>query len=64
MVVGIWVVNGYLDGFMENIGNDESEDDFLEFIIIFFVIFGGFIGIGLYVNWCKICCFYCKKYKL
>ena len=36
---------------MENIGNDESEDDPLEFIIIFFVIFGGFIGIGLYANY-------------
>ena len=45
MVAGIRAVNGYLDGSMENIGNDESEDDPLEFIIIFFVIFGGFIGI-------------------
>lgn len=38
MVAGIRAVNGYLDGSMENIGNDESEDDPLEFIIIFFVI--------------------------
>ena len=35
MVAGIRAVNGYLDGSMENIGNDESEDDPLEFIIIF-----------------------------
>ena len=38
MVAGIRAVNGYLDGSMENINNDESEDDPLEFIIIFFVI--------------------------
>ena len=56
MVAGIRAVNGYLDGSMENIGNDESEDDPLEFIIIFFVIFGGFIGIGLYANWRKTRC--------
>lgn len=64
MVAGIRAVNGYLDGSMENIGNDESEDDPLEFIIIFFVIFGGFIGIGLYANWRKTRCPHCKKHKL
>ena len=64
MVAGIRAVNGYLDGSMENIGNDESENDPLEFIIIFFVIFGGFIGIGLYANWRKTRCPHCKKHKL
>jgi hypothetical protein len=64
MVAGIRAVNGYLDGSMENINNDESEDDPLEFIIIFFVIFGGFIGIGLYANWRKTRCPHCKKHKL
>ena len=39
MVAGIRAVNGYLDGSMENINNDESEDDPLEFIIIFFMIY-------------------------
>ena len=64
MVAGIRAVNGYLDGSMENIGNDKSENDPLEFIIIFFVIFGGFIGIGLYANWRKTRCPHCKKHKL
>lgn len=61
MVAGIRAVNGYLDGSMENINNDESEDDPLEFIIIFFMIFGGFIGIGLYANWRKTRCPHCKN---
>ena len=64
MVAGIRAVNGYLDGSMENIGNDKSENDPLEFIIIFFVIFGGFIGIGLYANWRKTRCPHCKRHKL
>lgn len=64
MVAGVQAVNGYLDGSMENTDNDESEDDSLGFIIIFFVIFGGFIGLGLYVSWRKTRCPNCKKHKL
>ena len=63
-LAGVQAVNGYLDGSMENTDNDESEDDSLGFIIIFFVIFGGFIGLGLYVSWRKTRCPNCKKHKL
>lgn len=53
MVAGIRAVNGYLDGSMENIGGDEEEDDSLGFIIMFLLIFGGFVGIALFMNWQK-----------
>ncbi len=65
MVAGIWAVKWLHCSFpWENIGNDESEDDPLEFIIIFFVILGGFIGIGLYANWRKTRCPHCKKTQI
>lgn len=64
MVAGIRAVNGYLDGSMENIGDDEEEDDSLGFIIMFLLIFGGFVGIALFIGWQKKRCPVCKKHKL
>ena len=44
MVAGIRAVNGYLDGSMENIGNEENDNDMA--LIIFLVLFlGGIVGI-------------------
>lgn len=63
MVAGVRAVNGYLDGSMENIAGEE-EDDSWSVVIIFLLIFGGFIGAGVYNNWRKKRCPVCKKHKL
>lgn len=64
MVAGVRAVNGYLDGSMENIGTEETDNDSLGFIITFLLLFGGFIGIGAYNNWRKKRCPVCKKHQL
>ena len=63
MVAGVRAVNGYLDGSMENIA-EEEKDDSLSVIIVFLLIFGGFIGAAFYTNWRKKRCPVCKKHKL
>lgn len=65
MVAGIRAVNGYLDGSMENIGNEDGEDEEAMIIILLFVFFfGGSIGIALFMNWRNKRCPVCKKHKL
>jgi len=58
MVAGIRAVNGYLDGSMENIGNEENDNDMA--LIIFLVLFlGGIVGIitivAIFGNRCPKC---------
>ena len=58
MVAGIRAVNGYLDGSMENIGNEENDNDIA--LIIFLVLFlGGIVGIitivAIFGNRCPKC---------
>ena len=58
MVAGIRAVNSYLDGSMENIGNEENDNDIA--LIIFLVLFlGGIVGIitivAIFGNRCPKC---------
>ena len=58
MVAGIRAVNSYLDGSMENIGNEENDNDMA--LIIFLVLFlGGIVGIitivAIFGNRCPKC---------
>ena len=58
MVAGIRAVNGYLDGSMENIGNEENDNNMA--LIIFLVLFlGGIVGIitivAIFGNRCPKC---------
>lgn len=59
MVEGIRAINGYLDGSMENIGNEEDGDGMIIVFIIMFMIFGGIaliaIIIALFANRCPKC---------
>ena len=60
MVEGIRAINGYLDGSMENIGNEEKDGDgMIVLLIIMFMIFGGIaliaIIIALFANRCPKC---------
>ena len=59
MVEGIRAINGYLDGSMENIGNEEDGDRMIIVFIIMFMIFGGIaliaIIIALFANRCPKC---------
>ena len=62
MVEGIRAVNGYLDGSMENIGNEEEED------MLPLYIFGAFMlgGLGLFgfAVWNQNRCPKCKKHQI
>ena len=62
MIAGIRAVNGYLDGSMENIGEEEKED------MTPLYIFGAFMlgGIGLFgwAAWNQNRCPKCKKHKI
>ena len=59
MVEGIRAINGYLDGSMENIGNEENGDGMIIVFIIMFMIFVGIaliaIIIALFANRCPKC---------
>ena len=62
MVEGIRAVNGYLDGSMENIGDEEEED------MLPLYLFGAFMlgGLGLFgfAVWSQNRCPKCKKHKI
>ena len=62
MVEGIRVINGYLDGSMENIGGEEEED------MLPLYLFGAFMlgGLGLFgfAVWSQNRCPKCKKHKI
>ena len=62
MVEGIRAINGYLDGSMENIGDEEEED------MLPLYLFGAFMlgGLGLFgfAVWSQNRCPKCKKHKI
>lgn len=64
MVAGIRATCGYLDGSMENIGGDSEEEDVTIFMLVFFALFGGIIGLAFFANWWSKRCPACKKHKL
>ena len=61
MVEGIRALNGYLDGSMDNIGNDE--EDFTIILILLIFITGGMIVFGVAI-WHNNRCPKCKKHKI
>lgn len=64
MVAGVRAVNGYLDGSMENTGNDRSPNETWGFLLAFLAIVGGITGLILYTSWYKTRCPQCKKHTL
>ena len=62
MVEGIRAVNGYLDGSMENIG-DEEEEDMLPLYLFGALMLGG-LGLFGFAVWSQNRCPKCKKHKI
>ena len=62
MVEGIRAVNGYLDGSMENIGSEDTDD--IITLYIFCILFFGGLGFTGYVIWTQNRCPKCKKHKI
>lgn len=63
MVAGIRAVNGYLDGSMENIGDNDDDGGGAMAIIMVCIVFGIF-GFVSFLTWQKRRCPNCKKHQI
>lgn len=63
MIEGIRAINGYLDGSMPNIGNDDDDTD-KNIIITFCLLISILIGVMLIAAWYSSRCPKCKKHNI
>ncbi len=63
MVEGIRAVNGYLDGSMENISEEEDEGAWIA-LGMFTLIILGIFGVGMFYVWHQNRCPKCKKHQI